>query len=744
MKKRILSLCMALALCLTLLPVTALAADVTYIERIWNSSTNEVTNETKTISDGDYTVIDSGTTAWGTANMTTWYVVNSTFTITQRVTVTGDVRLILTDDCELTVNGGIQVQDSSNSLTIYAQSDGAAMGRLTAASYGRDAGIGGSRGQTAGAVTIHGGTVNASSSSGGAGIGGGYGGGSGGTVTIYGGTVTASSSNDGAGIGGGGSVGGGGSGDTVTIHGGTVTASSSYGAGIGGGYGSMGSGGSGGQVTIHGGTVTASSSYGAGIGGGSAPAGGIGGAGSFSTGANGNAVIFASSSIASKHIQDQSGADDDLWQGVIFQGNSGQVYGAVTLEQDLTIESGKTLTIPAGVTLTIPAGVTLTIPAGVTLTVDEGGTISNQGTINVWGTFINHGTLEGKPPIYKVTGVTLDKTELSLTAGRRAALTATVAPENATDQNITWASSNSGVATVEANGGDSATVTAVGAGTAKITVTADGGYTASCTVTVEPAPASDDDSDPTYAVTLPDKATGGEISVKKRYAQEGETFRFTVTPDEGWDLDALAVTDSRGTELTLTREGGGTYSFTMPARQVSIGVSFRKTAAPLPFTDVAESYWARDEIAWAYESGYMSGTAATTFHPGGTVSRQQVWMILARMAGAKPSDMAEAKAWAVANGISDGTNPGAPVTRQQLAALLYRYAVLAGYDVSVGEDTNILSYTDVGQLSEHAIPAMQWACGAGIIRGTGDGSTLTPQGASTRAQLAVMLYRWLA
>ena len=163
----------------------------------------------------------------------------------------------------------------------------------------------------------------------------------------------------------------------------------------------------------------------------------------------------------------------------------------------------------------------------------------------------------------------------------------------------------------------------------------------------------------------------------------------------------------------------------------------------LPFTDVPEDYWAYREIAWAWENGYMGGMSAVTFNPGGMVTRQQVWMILARMAGAAPADMAAAKAWAVANGISDGTNPGSPVTRQQLAALLYRYAVLYGYDVSVGESTNILSYTDVGQVSEYAIPAMQWACGAGIIRGTGDGSALTPQGNTTRAQLAVMLYRFM-
>lgn len=252
------------------------------------------------------------------------------------------------------------------------------------------------------------------------------------------------------------------------------------------------------------------------------------------------------------------------------------------------------------------------------------------------------------------------------------------------------------------------------------------------------------DSTPTYSVILPDGVTGGTVTAAKRYAEEDETFRFTITPDEGYVLGALTVTDSNGNALALTDEGSGKYSFKMPARSVSIEVSFRNTGSALPFADVGENYWAYGEITWAYENGYMSGTSTTVFNPGGTVSRQQVWMILARMAGENPANMAEAKAWAVESGISDGTNPGGAVTRQQLAALLYRYAVLSGYDVSVGESTNILSYTDASSVAEYAIPAMQWACGAGILNGTGDGSTLSPQGSATRAQLAVMLYRWLA
>lgn len=164
----------------------------------------------------------------------------------------------------------------------------------------------------------------------------------------------------------------------------------------------------------------------------------------------------------------------------------------------------------------------------------------------------------------------------------------------------------------------------------------------------------------------------------------------------------------------------------------------------ITFDDVAEGSWYYDAVRFVTTNGLLNGTQAATFTPDATVSRQQVWMILARLSGPDPKDMAAARAWVMANGISDGSAPGGAVTRQQLASMLYRYAVQNGYDVSVGENTNILSYTDFADLSEYAIPAMQWACGAGMISGTGDGSTLSPQGTATRAQLAVMLYRWLA
>lgn len=267
-------------------------------------------------------------------------------------------------------------------------------------------------------------------------------------------------------------------------------------------------------------------------------------------------------------------------------------------------------------------------------------------------------------------------------------------------------------------------------------------------------------SDPTYSITLPSRVIGGELKLSRRYAEKGETVTLTATPDAGWVLDTLAVTDSKGNELDLTHKGGNEYTFKMPAGRVEIEVSFREIAVELPFTDVPEGVWYEDAAAYVYEHGLMAGTSATTFAPDATTSRSMIATILWRMAGSPVVNYAmdytdvaqgqwysEAIRWAASEGIVSGYGNGLfgtndPITREQFAAMLYRYAQARGYDVSVGESTNILSYADAADVAEYAIPAMQWACGVGIINGTGDGSILTPQGQATRAQAAVMLMRF--
>ena len=178
----------------------------------------------------------------------------------------------------------------------------------------------------------------------------------------------------------------------------------------------------------------------------------------------------------------------------------------------------------------------------------------------------------------------------------------------------------------------------------------------------------------------------------------------------------------------------------------------------LPFRDVKATDWYYSAVSYAYENGMMGGTGGDAFSPDAATTRGMIVTILHRLEGTPAAEgtafsdvaagayYANAVAWASENGIVGGYGngkfgPDDPITREQLAAILYRYAQYAGRDVSVGEDTNILSYTDFSDLSEWAIPAMQWACGAGLITGLG-GGVLNPKGNATRAQAAAILMRF--
>ena len=263
----------------------------------------------------------------------------------------------------------------------------------------------------------------------------------------------------------------------------------------------------------------------------------------------------------------------------------------------------------------------------------------------------------------------------------------------------------------------------------------------------------------TYAITTPD-TEHGTVAVSPSRASRGTTVTITVTPDEGYELETLSVRDSQDNEITLTDKGNGKYTFTMPAGRVTVAASFAAiTPEPLPFADVDEGDWFAGAVRFVYENGMMNGTGADTFAPSGTASRAEIVTILYRLEGEPVVDdaadfddvedgawYAGAVRWAASESIIGGYGNGLfgtgdPVTREQLAAILYRYTVYKGYDVSIGEDTNILSYADFADLSEYAIPAMQWACGAGIVTGTSE-STLSPQGSATRAQVAAMLMRF--
>ena len=264
----------------------------------------------------------------------------------------------------------------------------------------------------------------------------------------------------------------------------------------------------------------------------------------------------------------------------------------------------------------------------------------------------------------------------------------------------------------------------------------------------------------TYKVTTSAVNNGG-VNASPSNAEKGATITITLSPDKGYKLDKLTVTDGSGKTVSTVKKSDTVYTFTMPASAVKVGVSYVKaTATPseTKFNDVSANDWFASAVDYVTGKGMMNGTADNTFSPKANTTRGMVVTVLYRLenqpstSAASFTDVASgayyanAVAWANANGIVSGYGsgkfgPNDKVTREQLAAILYRYAQYKKYDVSVGEDTNILSYDDAQSISSYAIPAIQWACGAGVVTGK-SGSKLDPKGNATRAEVAAMLMRF--
>lgn len=264
----------------------------------------------------------------------------------------------------------------------------------------------------------------------------------------------------------------------------------------------------------------------------------------------------------------------------------------------------------------------------------------------------------------------------------------------------------------------------------------------------------------TYKVTTSAVNNGG-VNASPSNAEKGATITITLSPDKGYKLDKLTVTDGSGKTVSTVKKSDTVYTFTMPASAVKVGVSYVKateTPSETKFNDVSANDWFASAVDYVTGKGMMNGTADNTFSPKANTTRGMVVTVLYRLenqpstSAASFTDVASgayyanAVAWANANGIVSGYGsgkfgPNDQVTREQLAAILYRYAQYKKYDVSVGEDTNILSYNDAQSISSYAIPAIQWACGAGVVTGK-SGSKLDPKGNATRAEVAAMLMRF--
>ena len=271
-------------------------------------------------------------------------------------------------------------------------------------------------------------------------------------------------------------------------------------------------------------------------------------------------------------------------------------------------------------------------------------------------------------------------------------------------------------------------------------------------------------SSPSYKVTVKD-SDGGSVTATPGSASKGLTITVKIKPDEGYTLDTLTVTDASGNKLELFKRSDTEYSFSMPGSAVSIEASFEAIEDPVEdseplFADVRETDWHYDAVKYVCENGLMNGVSDEYFDPDATLTRSMMVTLLWRLAGEPvvnylmPFDdvdqgswYGEAVRWAASEKIVSGVSgdsyaPNDAITREQLAVILYRFAVYMGYDVSVGEDTNILSYSDFAEISEYAIPAIQWATGSGLMRGVTD-SELSPHGTATRAQIATMMMRFI-
>ena len=271
-----------------------------------------------------------------------------------------------------------------------------------------------------------------------------------------------------------------------------------------------------------------------------------------------------------------------------------------------------------------------------------------------------------------------------------------------------------------------------------------------CQVSVTRHTSSSSSSNPTYSVTTPSKSENGGVAVSTKNARKGDTVTVTVTPDAGYQLDKLTVTDKNGNVLKLTDKGDGKYSFTMPDGKVEVKAVFAKEVKTSPFGDVSADAYYNKAVQWAQEKGITDGISSNLFGPKQPCTRSQIVTFLWRAAGSPEpkgtaagmtdvvpgSYYAKAVAWAVENGITTGTaegtfSPDATCTRAQAVTFLAR--------AQNAKATGKTAFSDVPADSYFA-DAVAWAQANGVTTGTSE-TTFSPDSDCTRAQIVTFLYR---
>ena len=260
---------------------------------------------------------------------------------------------------------------------------------------------------------------------------------------------------------------------------------------------------------------------------------------------------------------------------------------------------------------------------------------------------------------------------------------------------------------------------------------------------------------PSFPVKISNSGDG-VAKVDKSYASAGAKVTITVTPGRNATVQRITVTDEDGQRLKLTENRDGTYSFTMPNGAANVYARF--SGSGLPFADVPSGSWYYDDVAYVYDTGLMTGLTVTAFGPNLSTTRGMIVTILWRMENEpaakhgcpfadvrRGSYYEQAIAWASENGIVTGFDastfaPDRAITREQLAAILFRFAAYRGMDAVTLRET-LSSFQDQAAISAYAVSALNWAVGEGLMQGTGD--KLEPTGNATRAQAAAMLRRFM-
>lgn len=275
-------------------------------------------------------------------------------------------------------------------------------------------------------------------------------------------------------------------------------------------------------------------------------------------------------------------------------------------------------------------------------------------------------------------------------------------------------------------------------------VTIEAGTTGNLTFTAnwEENASSGGDPDPvtSYTITVT-QGVGGKISPSTSSVVEGSDKNFTITANEGYRISDVLV-DGRSVGAVST------YTFKNVTAKHSITAKFEKVEGITNvggFIDVKSTDWFAKAVQYAVDEGLMNGTSSNTFTPNGDTTRGMIVTILYRQAGSprvksdKATWWSDARVWAMECGVSDGTNMEKPITREQLATMLYRYAELNGKDVS--KRTSLDSFKDGDKVSTYAVDALKWAVAEGIVTGK-TGGFIDPQAGATRAETATMLMRF--